>query len=289
MKKIPLRWFTRDEEFPFFIQYGGHSEDFYLHKHMDFAELVVVLHGHATHIVDDEVSFIKKGHVFVISGETSHAYKDPCDFKICNIMFRPEILQHHLGSDLLTFDGYHSMFVLEPLYRNSPSEKSQMVMSLNDFDYIESFIADMINEYHLKQPAYQTLLTSKLTELIVYLSRYHQSNGKSSDGQFMHLAAAISYIEDHFLEQITLEEIASQCNISIRHLNRIFKSFYQTSPMAYLKRLRLERACQLLRLTDLSITQVSYQSGFNDSNYFARQFRQTYKMSPKLFRQSELT
>lgn len=56
-----LRWFTSDhQQFPFFIQYGGHVEDMELHNHMDFTELVIVLNGHATHVVNTEEFFIKK-------------------------------------------------------------------------------------------------------------------------------------------------------------------------------------------------------------------------------------
>lgn len=70
MSNVYLNWFTTDEHFPFFIQYGGHEEDTSLHQHADFSELVIVLNGHAAHIVNDEEAFIKKGNVFVINGGT---------------------------------------------------------------------------------------------------------------------------------------------------------------------------------------------------------------------------
>lgn len=60
MSNVYLNWFTTDEHFPFFIQYGGHEEDMDLHMHADFSELVIVLKGHASHIVNDEEAFIKK-------------------------------------------------------------------------------------------------------------------------------------------------------------------------------------------------------------------------------------
>ncbi|SFS57845.1 AraC family transcriptional regulator [Paenibacillus sp. 453mf] len=286
MSKVQLNWFTNDEEFPFFIQYGGHDEDTSLHRHNDFSELVIVLQGHATHVVNNEVSFIKKGYVFVINGETIHGYKDPQDFKICNIMYKPDLLTY-IGSDLNASKGYQALFVLEPLYRNIQSNESKLYMSLTNLEYVSSLITAMMNEYKNKHPGYKTMLTSRLIELVVYLSRQYESSDTDTDSHVMHLATAVSYIEDHYLEAITLEEIAEHSDISVRHLNRIFKSYYQTSPMAYLQRLRLERACQLLRLTRLPITQISFQSGFNDSNYFARQFKKAYGMSPKAFRQSE--
>ncbi|MCM3782441.1 AraC family transcriptional regulator [Neobacillus mesonae] len=286
MDKVYLNWFTDDEEFPFFIQYGGHDESTSLHKHTDFSELVIVLHGHATHMVNNEVSFIKKGHVFVINGESTHGYKDPYDFKICNIMYKPEILKY-IGPDLRTSKGYQALFVLEPLYRNMQSNESKLYMSLTNLEYVTSLTEAMVFEYHNKLQGRRTMLAARFMELVVYLSRQYELNEQDSGGQLLHLAAALSYIEDHYLEPITLEDIALQSDISVRHLNRIFKAYYQTSPMAYLQRLRLERACLLLRQTQLPITEISFQSGFNDSNYFARQFKKVYGTSPKSFRQNE--
>ncbi|MFD1138928.1 AraC family transcriptional regulator [Paenibacillus urinalis] len=286
MNKVQLNWFTLDEEFPFFIQYGGHDEDTTLHRHNEFSELVIVLQGHANHIVNNEVSFIKKGHVFVINGETVHGYKDPQDFRICNIMYKADLLTY-IGSDLNASKGYQALFVLEPLYRNIQSNASKLYMSLTNLDYVTSILTTMIDEYENKQQGYKTMLISRFMELVVHLSRHYENNDTDTGGHVMHLAAAVSYIEDHYLEPITLEEVAAHADVSVRHLNRIFKSYYQTSPMAYLQRLRLERACQLLRLTRLPITEISYQSGFNDSNYFARQFKKAYGFSPKAFRQSD--
>lgn len=281
-----MNWFTRDEHFPFFIQYGGHEENTTFHNHVDFSELVIVLNGHATHIVNNEESFIKKGNVFVINSGTSHAYKDPYDFKICNIMYKPEML-HSAGSDLRTLNGFQALFILEPFYRSINPYKSKLNISIVSLEYVTSLISIMIKEYEEKIHGYKTMLASRFMELIVYLSRQYDHQEKGIDASLLHLANAISYIEDHYLKQVTLEEIATKSDISIRHLNRLFRAYYLTTPIAYLQRLRLERACTLLKQTNLSITEISYQSGFNDSNYLTRQFKKTYGMSPKSFRNNE--
>ncbi|UPK45159.1 helix-turn-helix domain-containing protein [Paenibacillus pabuli] len=286
MSNAYLRWFTSDHEFPFFIQYGGHDEDMELHRHVDFSELVIVLNGNATHIVNTEESFIKKGNVFVINGDTPHAYKDPYDFQICNIMFRPEMLAS-TGPDLRKSNGFQALFVLEPFYRNLHSYPSKLALPIPSLEYVELLISVMIEEYKSKQQGYQTMLISRFTELVVYLSRHYDTQEKAIEGNnLMHLANAISYIEDHYLEPLTLEGIAGRSNVSVRHLNRIFRSYYQMTPISYLQKLRLEKACYLLKHGNLSITEISYECGFNDSNYFSRQFTKTYGMSPKMYRQS---
>ncbi|WP_433708878.1 helix-turn-helix domain-containing protein [Paenibacillus illinoisensis] len=288
MSSTYLNWFTSDLQFPFYIQYGGHEEDTELHQHVDFSELVIVLNGNATHVVHTEEYFIKKGNAFVINGSTPHAYRDPHDFKICNIMFRPEMLAS-IGPDLKKSNGYQALFVLEPYYRNIQSYPGKLALPIPSLEYVESLIAVMIEEYHGQLQGYQTMLLSRFTELVVYLSRHYDTQEKGMEGNhLMHLANAISYMEDHYLEPLTLEGIAGKSNISVRHLNRIFRSYYQMTPIAYMLTLRLERACSLLKHSSLTITQISYECGFNDSNYFTRQFRKAYGVSPKVYRQNHI-
>ncbi|RCW49611.1 helix-turn-helix domain-containing protein [Paenibacillus prosopidis] len=288
MNNVYLEWFAKDKQFPFFIQYGGHDEDLDLHKHFDFSELVIVLNGNATHIVHNETSFIKKGNVFVINGETLHAYKDPYDFKICNIMYRPEMLRAAC-SHLRTSNGFQALFVLEPFYRNIHSYQSKLSLSIPSLDYVSNLISVMIDEYNNKLQGYQTMLISRFLELVVYLSRQYDNQEKDIPGNLIHLANAISYIEDHYLEPLTLEEIAVKSDISVRHLNRSFQSYYQTTPISYLQRLRLERACTLLKHTNLTIMEISHDCGFNDSNYFTRMFTKNYDLSPKAYRLNQVS
>ncbi|MBY3620814.1 AraC family transcriptional regulator [Acinetobacter sp. CUI P1] len=90
---------------------------------------------------------------------------------------------------------------------------------------------------------YQTMLGSRFMELVVYLSRHYDNQEKDIQGNYlMHLANAISFLEDRYLEPFTLEQIAKHSDISVRYLNRIFRAYYQPTPIAYLRRLRLERA-----------------------------------------------
>ncbi|WP_435921343.1 helix-turn-helix domain-containing protein [Paenibacillus sp. DYY-L-2] len=283
MNNVYLNWFTSDEQFPFYIQYGGHEEDTSHHRHADFSELVIVLNGHATHVVNSEESFIKKGNAFVINGRTAHSYKDPHDFKICNIMFKSEMLKS-AGQDLRISNGFQALFILEPFYRNIHAYKSKLNMSISSLEYVSSLVSVMIEEYQNKLQGYQTMLASRFMELVVYLSRQYDNQEKGVDNSLMHLANAISYIEEHYLEPVSLDTIASKSGISVRHLNRIFQAYYQTTPIAYLQRLRAERACTLLKRTTLPVTQISFECGFNDSNYFARLFKKLYGVSPKSYR-----
>ena len=74
MENMRLNYFTNDDSFPFFIQYGAHENTMFIHDHEDFSELVVVMDGTAEHIVESERFPIKKGDVFVLGSGIQHGY-----------------------------------------------------------------------------------------------------------------------------------------------------------------------------------------------------------------------
>ena len=69
------------------------------------------------------------------------------------------------------------------------------------------------------------------------------------------------------------------------NLMRVFRKATGQTPIEYLVRLRIQRAMDMLRNTDLTVTEIALEVGFNDSNYFTRQFRRILGESPRSFRQ----
>jgi AraC family L-rhamnose operon transcriptional activator RhaR/AraC family L-rhamnose operon regulatory protein RhaS len=72
--------------------------------------------------------------------------------------------------------------------------------------------------------------------------------------------------------------------MSQRSFLRVFQSATGTSPLAWVIAQRINRACHLLRHTDRRVTEVAFDVGFNDSNYFSRQFRKIAGLSPRDYR-----
>ena len=75
-----------------------------------------------------------------------------------------------IGPDLKKSNGYQALFVLEPYYRNIQSYPGKLALPIPSLEYVESLIAVMIEEYHGQLQGYQTMLLSRFTELVVYLS-----------------------------------------------------------------------------------------------------------------------
>lgn len=285
MIEMKLNIFTNDNSFPLFIQYGEHYEDLYLHTHLDFSELVIVMNGNATHIVDNEKFYIKKGDVFVISNDTTHGYEDTENFHICNIMYRSEYL-FSSDYDIKKNAGFHALFVLEPYFTKEHSFKSRLSLTPIDFEKVHILTDTMIAEYHNREDGFRTLLKSDFMNLVVILSRAYSFCNNPEKGDIINIAKSISYMEHHYTEDITIEELAKISHYSKRHFMRIFHETYHTTPLNYIVSLRIQHACSLLKESRLSISNIALQCGFSDSNYFSRIFKKKTGLTPKQYRVS---
>lgn len=97
---------------------------------------------------------------------------------------------------------------------------------------------------------------------------------------------SLVYLHQHYASALSRHEIARAVGVSERYLSEIFKQEIGLSPWEVLNRFRIQRARELLKETDTSITEIAAQVGFDDPSYFGRVFNQQVGMSPKKYRQT---
>lgn len=281
MMHVLLDWFTQDTNFPFFIQFGTHSEETLIqnHCHDDFSELVIVLGGTAMHVVEGEEYLLRKGDVFVINEDTAHYFKQPHHFKICNIMYRhADLLANDV--DIKKTAGFHALFMIEPSLAKGHHFQSHMRLSYEEFESVEKQLEEMLSEYNHKQVGYITSLKADFMRLIVFLSRRYESGQSEKGNKVLRIAIPLSHMENHFAEITGIQELADMASMSARHFSRIFQNAYHLSPMTYIIHLRMAYAKTLLASTQKNVTEISYDCGYQDSNYFTRQFKKYYNITP---------
>jgi AraC-like DNA-binding protein len=100
----------------------------------------------------------------------------------------------------------------------------------------------------------------------------------------MEMGKTLSHLDQHLAEPVTVRQLARMAGMSETTFMRRFRLVTGHSPIDYLIRLRIDRACELLQRDDLRITDVAFRSGFEDSNYFSRQFRRIMGCSPRDYR-----
>ncbi len=281
MEDMWLHYFTNDDSFPFFIQYGGHEVDMFMHGHADFSELVIVMDGSAEHVVENERFAIKKGDVFVMGSDICHGYDNVSNFRLCNIMFRPEALLNG-DHDIKQHPGFHALFLLEAQLNNAQGFSSRLKLSPADFAELEHLLDATVEEYSSDRAGKKTLLLSLFMQIVVKLSRLYDAPAKQREISGM--AEAAAFMENHYMEDITIEQVLEISHYSQRHFIRLFSAAYNTTPQKYLTNIRIRRACALLKESSLPITEIALRCGFSDSNYFSRAFRKANGITPTQYR-----
>jgi len=99
-----------------------------------------------------------------------------------------------------------------------------------------------------------------------------------------HLRRARDHIDRHYQEALDLDRIAGVAGVSKHHFVRCFKATYGETPIRYLTRRRIERAQDLLRLANLTVTEICMIVGFASLGSFSRRFSQLVGESPTAYR-----
>ena len=112
-----------------------------------------------------------------------------------------------------------------------------------------------------------------------------QQNYLGQSGEKDHLDVVMQYIDDHFYEEISINQLAEIAHVSDAYLSRCFKRRHGTSIIKYVNMLRVEAAKHMLISTGDSINEISSTVGFQSPKYFSRVFKNYVDMSPTEFRE----
>ena len=99
----------------------------------------------------------------------------------------------------------------------------------------------------------------------------------------------ISFLERNYSAELTLDQLTEQAHMSKSTLNRTFRKTLGMSPVKYLISVRIAKAADLLQDPNCRVTDVAFEVGFTDSNYFSRQFKEVTGVSPLAYKRSRLT
>lgn len=255
---------------------------FGVHTH-DFSEIVIITGGQGIHVVSEEEWPVTAGDAFVLNAHEPHGYRDLDDLRLINIMFDAVALNLRLF-DLTALSGYHALFTLEPAWRHRHQFRSRLHLNARDLGETIALVDRLDHEISGRESGYQFFAVSWFMQLIGHLSRCYERTKNPDSESLLRIAEAIVHIERNYTKPLSLEELAEIAEMPKRSFLRDFKNAMGTSPISYLIQFRIRRAAELLRGTNRGVTQIAFDVGFEDSNYFARQFRQQQGVSPREYR-----
>ncbi len=112
------------------------------------------------------------------------------------------------------------------------------------------------------------------------------NRSESSLRAFESFAKAVEFIENHYDERITVAQLAGIEKMTVSRFERHFKRTFQSTPIDYVKQIRIRHACRLLVNTSLSILDVALKCGFYDHSHFTHQFKGAMGVSPVGYRKA---
>jgi AraC-like DNA-binding protein len=156
-----------------------------------------------------------------------------------------------------------------------PFEESRIVLFNN--------IMDVLNlGYSIENLEYANISFIQLISSFIhhdYLIRMF-NNEKSLDV----VNNSITYVMENMGNAISVKEIANNINYTPSHFLYLFKKKTGFSPIHYFNNLKIQRACQYLSFTDMTIKEICFNLGYNDPLYFSRLFKKMMSISPNQYR-----
>jgi|GEM_PF-653179 len=266
-----------------------------INQHQDFLSISIVQHGRARHLVNDQPYEVARGDVFVMGLGARHQYLQCEELEIDALYFPPSLIDPSIAELLVKQPA------LKPLLRPDATGKIGAAgggerwkhLTPASLDDINVDLAELKREWSTATDVSRLLTRLLFVRFILHLSRttsaFETTDRPIRGGTPLStpevVAAALQIIENQFTEPLRLEDVASTVCVSADWLTRLFVSTTGRTPRDYLRYLRIERAKALLLSSMDTITEIAGKSGFGDSAYFARAFRQETGMSPREYRE----
>jgi AraC-like DNA-binding protein len=210
------------------------------------------------------------------SGKQIHhsGSKDNCEIVI--VTFHPDILKK-------IYDRELPLLLQAP--KNAISNQSSEKIN-NDF-LIQKYIEGLLFYFENPPLVNEDILILKLKEIVLLLSQ--TQNMQAIQVILSQLFSPTSYtfkqiIEAHLFSQLSIAELAQQNNLSISSFKREFAKLYNDTPANYIKTKKLEKAAELLLVSDERISNIAFNCGFNDLANFTKSFSDKYNITPTNYR-----
>lgn len=245
------------------------------HSHQ-YNEIYFLQSGKCNVYIDNETYCLEDGSVLFIPAFKEHTFIYPFtqDIKRTVLYISTEQLNWYFNKDFK--DEINNLFINKHLQL---SRKSFSNLS-NIFEKIQFEKYSLNNMSELLTKAY-------FFELIIYLircQRYTHNINQKTNLSNITIGEIVNFIENNYSRQLTLPEIAAQFGISESSLTKKIKIFTNMTFKEYLTKTRIEEAKSLLISSEKSITEIAYECGYNNSNFFGDVFKKAVGMSPSSYR-----
>ena len=266
---FPIEYYYVDERHPrYLMPYHWHKE----------YENIRILKGHFTITIDGETCSANAGDlIFINQGLIHGGIPENCIYE-CIVFDLQFLLMHGAAmTQYMTKLTGCSILIQSHFTR---CDKDLFAIAAQLFEAVEK-----------KAPAYELNTVGALYLFlgIIFQKNYYTAYTKTTRRNLKeanHIKPVLEYIENHYMEKISLEKMSRIAGISPKYFCRCFKIFFHMTASDYLNYKRVEQACYELTVLDKSVTEVGFDCGFHDTSYFIRIFKKYKGMTPNQLKQS---
>ncbi|RKN85549.1 AraC family transcriptional regulator [Paenibacillus ginsengarvi] len=294
MRKYPIyedfvgsntpHYLTRAHRFYIDVRQSRHC---YLHHH-NYAELSFFIEGGGVETVNGVSHRLMPGSVSLVLPYQMHIIRGDVDQKLRKYccMFDIQLLTE------LNDDRWFS-YMLYGVGANTPSS---VHFDESEFERIHSIFEFLRQEYEdADRPGRPQLIRTKLNEALLLFLRKgitarteQQSEAPGADDKTRLQWQLLQFVHTHFDERLSLKELSERFYLSVPYLSRFFKSHVGMGFVDYLHRLRIERASSMLLNTEMTIHEIAFDVGFDNSRTFSRVFRELKGKTASEYRMTAL-
>lgn len=273
-----------DYEFPCAVYFSDidiyTASEIAWHWHKEI-EIVVLYEGNVSLETAKESIILKKGDGVFINSEELHYFKKLGDEKcvLISYVFDKSFVIGDKGSII-------ERKYIEPLVQNKTLSLFKISETLSRkleevfFEYEDKKFGVEIN--------IRNILSSVLLEIIIENREklIEKKTYKNLDSQ--RIKGMLDFIQKNYSNELTLKEIGEAVFIGERETLRCFARTIGISPIEYLKKYRVKVAANLLTTTDLPVTEICIQCGFNSPSYFSKSFQKVFNVTPREYRKNKI-
>ncbi|MBQ7573281.1 MAG: helix-turn-helix transcriptional regulator [Clostridia bacterium] len=258
-----LRIFYNTDDSFYYNMHTAHFHDEY--------EIYYLVKGSRHIYINDKIYPINSGSLALIDGENMHRAFSPDNapytrFIVC---VKKQLLEHE-APDLAAPFSNGTVFSL------SAQQQDQLNRLMN------MIISDIEHDAFMRSESIRSLVT----KWIIDVSRFSHEQTSTLHNCNTTIIRVIDFINAHYNEKLTLEYIAQNCYVSVSHLTRLFKTTTGYTVISYINNLRIKKASEMIKSSDLSMSEIASKTGFESLSYFVKLFSQYFGMSPLQYRKN---
>jgi YesN/AraC family two-component response regulator len=274
-------WIAPDDKIAIFKLANHRHEPEHTHT---FIELVYIWAGSGCHQVNGKSFDVQRGDLLFMNVGESHSFDADSSMEYMNILFEVDFLTDQLSIEE-SVQNFLSLQLFQE-FRDLEKPATQVKFRGRALVKLEELLETMNKEYNVKKNGYRAMLHGYTTILLGMMFRTMQDHIQTSELREVYdmLPPLLTYIEQHYAGQITLQDLAKQSYYSPYYISKVFKECFGFTFTEYVRQIRLREARRRLLETQETVESIGRSVGYTDKTQFFRLFKQSFGMTPQQLR-----